>query len=109
MKNNRPLVLLLLACCLAQPASGVTIFGRPDCGLWLSQQRETDKAWLLGYVSGISMSEQGGLSGRSDPLGKISSAEQIFIWMNNYCQKNPLKNVGDGAFSLYLELLTNPK
>ena len=113
MRNNRPLVLLLLACCLAQPvlgvAQGVTIFGRPDCGVWLSKQKETDKAWLLGYVSGISMSEQGGLSGRSDPLGKISSAEQIFIWMNNYCQKNPLKNVGDGAFSLYLELLTKPK
>jgi hypothetical protein len=61
MRNKRPLVLLLLACCLAQPAlgvaqpaSGVTIFGRPDCGVWLSKQRETDKAWLLGYVSGIS-------------------------------------------------------
>ncbi len=113
MRNKRPLVLFLLACCLAQPvlgvAQGVTIFGRPDCGVWLSKQRETDKAWLLGYVSGISMSEMGRLSGQSDPLGKISSAEQIYIWMNNYCQKNPLKNVGDGVFSLYLELLTSPK
>ena len=113
MRNNRPLVLLLLACCLAQPvlgvAQGVTIFGRPDCGVWLSKQRETDKAWLLGYVSGISLSEMGGLSGARDPFGKISSVEQIYIWMNNYCQKNPLKNVGDGAFSLYLELLVSPK
>ena len=109
MRNKQPLILLLLACCLAQPASGVTIFGRPDCGLWLSQQRETDKAWLLGYVSAISVSEMGRISGRNDPFGKISSTEQIFVWMNNYCQKNPLKNVGDGAFSLYLELLTKPK
>ena len=113
MRNKRPLVLLLLACCLAQPvlgvAQGVTIFGRPDCGVWLSTQRETDKAWLLGYVSGISMSEMGRLSGQSDPLGKIRSAEQIYIWMNNYCQKNPLKTVGEGAFSLYLELAFSPK
>ena len=116
MRNNRLLVLLLLACCLAQPvfgvaqpASGVTIFGRPDCGVWLSNQRETDKAWLLGYLSRISLGEMGGLSGARDPFGKISSVEQIYIWMNNYCQKNPLKNVGDGAFSLYIELLVSPK
>lgn len=113
MRNNRPLVLLLLACCLAQPAlgvaQGVTIFARPDCGAWLSKQRETDKAWLLGYVSAISVSEMGRISGRNDPFGKISSTEQIFVWMNNYCQKNPLKDVSDGAFSLYIELLTSPK
>jgi hypothetical protein len=117
MRSSRSLVLLLLACCLsqpalgvAQPALGVTIFGRPDCGLWLSKKRETDKAWLLGYVSALSVSEQGRISGASDPFGKISSAEQIFIWMNNYCQKNPLSNVGAGAFSLYSELLlSNPK
>ena len=116
MRSNRPLVLLLLACCLAQPALGVaqpalgaTIIGRPDCGVWLSKQRETDKAWLLGYVSAISWSEQGRLSGASDPLSKISSVEQIFVWMNNYCQKDPLSNVGAGAFSLYIELLASPK
>jgi len=113
MINNRPLVLLLLACCLAQPVLGVaqtvTSIGRPDCGLWLSKQRETDKAWLLGYVPAISVSEMGRISGASDPFSKISSTEQVFVWMNNYCQKNPLKDVGAGAFSLYIELLTSPK
>ena len=113
MRSNRPLVLLLLACCLAQPAlgvaQGVTIFGRPDCGVWLSKQRETDKAWLLGYVSAISMSEQGRLSGASDPFSKISSVEQIFVWMNNYCQRNPLKDISDGANRLFSELLSSPK
>ena len=112
MTSNRPLVLLLLAYCLAQPALGVaqpalgvTIFGRPDCGVWLSKKREPDKAWLLGYVSSLSTSHRFG----GDPFGKIKSAEQIFLWMNNYCQKNPLKDVGAGAFSLYIELLSNPK
>ena len=116
MRNKQPLTLLLLAFCLAQPvfgvaqpASGVTVFGRPDCGVWLSKQREVDKAWLLGYVSSLSLSEQGRLSGASDPFGKISSTEQIFVWMNNYCQKNPLKDITAGAFSLYFELLTSPK
>jgi hypothetical protein len=117
MRNKRPLALLLLACCLAQPVlvvaqpalGQVTIFGRPDCGVWVSKQRETDKAWLLGYVSALSLSEQGRISGLSDPFSKISSTEQIFVWMNNYCQKNPLKDVGAGAFSLYVELLASPK
>ena len=108
MRNKRPLVLLLLTCCLAQPAWGqtVTVFGRPDCGVWLSKQREVDKAWLLGYVSSTSTSQQ---FGKGDPFGKISSAEQIFVWMNNYCQKNPLKDLSDGALALYIELLSSPK
>jgi hypothetical protein len=112
MRNKRPLVLLLLACCLAQPALGVaqtasgsTVFGVPDCGEWLSKKREPDKAWLLGYVSSLSTSHRFG----GDPFGKIKSAEQIFLWMNNFCQKNPLKDVSSGAFDLYIELLISSK
>jgi hypothetical protein len=107
MRNKRPLVLLLLACCLAQPALGATVFGTPDCGEWLSGKKgnELDKAWLIGYLSGISVANPK----EGDPLGKISSSEQIFVWMNNYCQRNPLKDISDGANRLFSELLTNPK
>jgi hypothetical protein len=39
-----------------------------------------------------------------DPLDKINSAEQIFVWMDNYCRANPLKNVREGAQDLFIEL-----
>ena len=105
MRNNRPLVLLILACCLAQPAFGAKVFGIPDCGEWVrnSRERPADRAWLLGYVSGISFMHE--IFGKTDdPLGKLSSANQVYVWMDNYCQKNPLKNVADGAEALFVEL-----
>jgi hypothetical protein len=107
IKNQIAVVLVTGITCFAQLAWGqTTVFGRPDCGVWLNKKREVDKAWLLGYVSSLSTSQQFGLS---DPFGKISSAEQIFVWMDNYCQRNPLKDVGVGAFLLYIELLSSPK
>ena len=39
-----------------------------------------------------------------DPLDGLSSAQQAFLWMDNYCRANPLKNVSDGASDLFLEL-----
>ena len=100
MKNKRPLMLLLLACCLAQPVFSAKVFGVPDCGEWLSKTREPDRAWLLGYISGLSTTNRLG----GDPLAKVNSAQQIFVWVDNYCQKNPLKDVADGAQALFFEL-----
>lgn len=38
-----------------------------------------------------------------NPLGtSIKSADQLIVWMDNYCQKNPLKTVNEGATDLYL-------
>jgi hypothetical protein len=105
MRNKRPLVLLLLACCLAQPVFGARVIGMPDCGGWVrdSKERSSDRAWLLGYLSGLSSMHE--FFGKNDnPLAKISSSNQIYVWMDNYCQKSPLKNVADGAETLFLEL-----
>jgi hypothetical protein len=34
----------------------------------------------------------------------INSANQVFLWMDNYCKTNPLKTVGDGGWVLFKEL-----
>jgi len=61
------------------------------------------KAWLVGYMSGLNS----GLSNdKNDILDKINSAEQIFLWMDNFCTKNPLKRVGSGGNALFNELST---
>ncbi len=102
------ITMLLITCHLGQPALAETVFGEPDCGQWLTKKREPDKAWALGYLSGLSVMHE--LNGKvDDPLAKINSAEQIFVWLDNYCQKNPLKGIGNGGLSLFLEVMRNKK
>jgi hypothetical protein len=75
-----------------------------DCGQWVSISKSNSslRAWLLGYLSGLNSGQE---VTKSDPLDKINSSQQIFLWMDNFCQKNPLKNVQEGANTLYFELL----
>jgi hypothetical protein len=66
-----------------------------DCGKWL-QARQAKSAWALqGYVVGIltGMIEATGVSllGAS-PQAAISN-EQIYFWVDEYCRKDPLKNL----------------
>ena len=84
-------------------AETVTMFGGPDCGQWLSRT-DTRKAWVLGFMSGINSVVA---NKNLDPLDKINSANQIFVWMDNYCRNNPLKTASDGGQILYKELLGN--
>ena len=40
-----------------------------------------------------------------NPLDSVSSAEQMFVWMDNYCKTNPLGNVTEGAAELFDEIV----
>lgn len=123
MRNNRPLVLLLLACCLAQPALGQVFnywsFGSSDCGQWMKRTdsvgiKNAREAWLAGYLSGINAMYRAEEIKRAaslwpyqpddDPLGKVNSIDQLILWMDNYCTKNPLSNVPKGGKELFTEL-----
>jgi hypothetical protein len=91
---------------LTQPVFGqIAIFGGSDCGQWIENSKSNFslRAWLLGYMSGLNA----GLSDTpNDRLNKINSAEQIFLWMDNFCTKNPLKTVNEGGNALFRELRT---
>jgi hypothetical protein len=89
---------------IAQPVfSQITTFGVVDCGKWITNKSEPRKAWVLGYLTGMNTIHN--VTSDTNPLGKVSSAEQIFIWIDNYCQKNPLKSIDDAGSSLFLELM----
>jgi hypothetical protein len=60
------------------------------------------KAWLVGYVSGLNSAIA---APKENPLDRINSIEQIYLWMDNFCKKNPLQTVRDGGNALYRELL----
>jgi hypothetical protein len=45
----------------------------------------------------------------TNPLGALKSADQIFLWMNNWCKANSLKKVGEGGAELFVELKMNKR
>lgn len=94
---------------LTKPVFAQVIFGGSDCGQWVSSKTETRKAWALGFMSGMSMgtyyfATPADRKANGDWLDKVNSADQIFIFIDNYCQKNPLRKVESAGFALYLEL-----
>ena len=91
---------------LTQPVFGTTLFGGSDCGQWLSSKTEARKAWALGFMSGLSAASYLNKNTNGDWLDKVNSAEQIFIFIDNYCQKNPLRKVDTAATHLYWELIS---
>lgn len=99
-------VLIVMLSCFQEPALAQTIFGGTDCGKWMADSNTARRAWVLGYMSGLSTMHYFNQN-KDDPLDDIRSAEQIFLWMNNYCQKNPLSRVPEGGTSLLLELIRN--
>lgn len=87
---------------IATSAHAYRMYGVPDCGQWVKENSPTHRAWLLGYLSGIN----GGINvaTKRDPLAKTNSAQQIFVWMDNYCRANPLNSLETGALELMAEL-----
>ena len=91
----------------AIPPGAVEIrtFGAVDCGEWTQANSNTNKAWLLGYLSGINFD----FKAHENALGQLNSAAQAIGWMDNYCRANPLRQVIEGAHLLMDDLSTNKK
>jgi len=108
----KKLLIALAALTISMSAfSQTTSFGRPDCGQWVTAkgQNSTYKSWLLGFVSGLNyMYDNLNLDNKAVPnhLDKVSSAQQIYVWVDKFCQENPLKTVSDAGSTLMIELIT---
>jgi hypothetical protein len=88
-----------------------TSFGRSDCGQWVNAtqvQRQQRQAWLLGWLSGTNNAiEARTPQGQALPdyLGQLSSVDQAYLFVDNYCRANPLNNVADAADQLMVDLI----
>ena len=100
-------------CCLVLSATvfdarAITIRGAESCGIWVKERQEKKistfihQRWLAGYLSGIAV-------GNGKDVLKGTDNESIFLWMDNYCQANPLKDIADGSEVLFLELVKQKK
>ena len=80
--------------------------GSQSCGAWVADDRATPTpvsyartAWFLGFVSGYGASS----SERGQSL-RMTDADAMFAWIDNYCQAHPLETIATAAGVLVLEL-----
>lgn len=107
--NKKVAIVLTTFLLLTQPVFGQSIFGTSDCGQWVNSKTDARRAWVLGFMSGMSQATflfgtPADRKTNGDWLNKVNSADQIFLFVDNYCQKNPLDKVGTAGLALYLEL-----
>ena len=87
---------------LAAPPGVIALrtYGSVDCGEWTQQNLNSNKAWLLGFLSGLNAD----YSAHKNALAQLTSADQAISWVNNYCRANPLNSVVEAAYLLMKEL-----
>lgn len=103
-ENFKKITLVFIILTAVANASAAVTFGGADCGEWIRSPSEPKRQWLIGYMSGLNMMHFFN-ENKGDPLDKINSAQQIYLWMDNYCRDNPLKRVSIGAETLFIELM----
>lgn len=89
-------------------AQGIYVEGRQDCALWV-EARKKDTAvalehYLVGLLNGLSLG-----SGIEfwHAQGVPVSRDQVFLWMDNYCQGQPLSTAVAGAIEIINERTNN--
>ena len=106
----------LLAMLVMGSASGqsVLVRGMPDCGEWVKDRQQRERAvfaaaselWVVGYLSGLAIGLNTNLWGH--PNVNELRPESVFLWIDNYCRANPLKNVDAAANALFVERCPKP-
>lgn len=98
------LVIILLGLCGTSWATTGKPGPAPDCSQWNRSGAQADKAWLIGYLSGLNNAYSSFVKAGSDPMAKLGSPQQAYAWMNRYCASNPTASVDRGAVQLFVEL-----
>jgi len=108
-------VVLIISFSAMSNAQQVTVLGNTSCGEWVGTRATKDqpgisnnawlidKAWLNGFLSGINVGDL------SHDLLKNADNESIYLWLDNYCNSNPLGSVSEGAAILSRELSKKKK
>jgi hypothetical protein len=83
-------------------ATAFTVYGSgtASCGTWVEERKRNNhqdmEAWVQGYLSAAGNYE-------TNQLNKVDR-QAFLVWLDNYCQNNPLKKVIDGAQALVHEI-----
>lgn len=99
------LALALSTNLFATEATAVTLMGVPTCAGWAEDRRRDDnlsrvsQAWLRGLLNGFAFASEKDFWESGDGL----TNDQVFFWMDRYCDENPLKRISHGAVTLMNE------
>jgi hypothetical protein len=111
--KNAALTLLLSSTLIVSvfDAGAVTVRGARPCGTWIAEKPVGDRSaankswtrivaesWVVGFLSGYAVAS-------NQEFLKGVDSEGLFIWIDNYCQKNPLNHIGDASEELAQELI----
>jgi len=101
MKQLLVLIVLVLILTANEAASYSRLgAGTASCGAWTAFRHEgsmsaralSSEQWVLGFIDGIT--EESG--GTLDPFNGVE-AWNVWEWIDNYCQANPLKSIAEAA------------
>ena len=99
------LVLLIVSIAEAAPIKGA---GASSCGEWVEERKQDNKGFLitLSWIQGFISAYNAYIYSGKNPNGVFGSADSkaIMVWMDNYCQQNPLSNPYEGVRILIREL-----
>lgn len=104
---HKSITAILLFSIVTSTSHAVMLKGVRSCGSWVAEKpagrdrsitRLTTDAWFGGFISGLAASS-------STDFLKDVDAVSIEIWVDNYCQANPLNSLADAGTELALELM----
>tara|TARA_Y100000296_G_scaffold52238_1_gene59834 strand:- start:403 stop:723 length:321 start_codon:yes stop_codon:yes gene_type:complete len=103
VKKFTPTILVVTSLAFSGPLYAVYTeygSGTNSCGSWVKWRKtksgwHQDGQWVNGFVSAA------GYFGKE--LKEVDS-DAMLVFMDNYCQQNPLNKIGDGAKALVREL-----
>ena len=107
------LIVLVLSFAITTPADKDGFFGSYDhysCGEWVKYRAEggfrenAGKWWIVGYLTDYNRETPDVI----DILGNTDK-ESVYLWMDKYCQENPLRDLDNGMRVLTEELWPNRK
>ena len=97
------LMMVLMSSWMPVDAKTVESRGDRSCGVWITEgkagtsARVITEAWLVGFLTGLVVAT--GI----DAL-RGTDNESLYLWMDNFCQREPLKNIAHGGAELFNKL-----
>jgi hypothetical protein len=88
-------------------ASHITSLGEWSCGDWYAHKpsdpnkpsliRSGQINWLIGYMTGLA-------SASGEDILASTGTASVVLWMDNWCQANPLESIAGGGLQLFIDL-----
>jgi len=105
MNTVRTAVVIGLS--LFSVAAGASLIlgpGAASCGTWIGDRQRNEarsqlnQSWVLGFITAYSVYKP------EDGTPKPMDSRAMMVWIDNYCDANPQKDISDAAKALIDDL-----